>query len=196
MTAETTRFEFRCWPDLTTALRHDVEARYDLAPAAWRTDIYFPAAHRDDLLIKLRSGSRFDIKACIGWQTPLEIWQMQVASDFPLTADEQAMLAGIFAGLSGASDPLADPADALRRLSAVSSARTVKKARRLSDSGGLRAELTEATCAGISHWTLAFECASDSQLMDEMAALSLGHFDNLSYGAALRHPALFGGAIA
>ena len=196
MTSATTRFEFRCWPELTSALRRDIETRYNLAPANRRTDIYFPAAHRDDLLIKLRSGSRFDIKACIGWQAPLEIWQVQMASDFPLTPDEQAMLAVIFPDMDCADEPLANPADALRRLGAVAPVRAVEKVRRLSDAGGLRAELTEATCAGIAQWTLAFESASDTQVMDELAALSLGLSRNLSYGAALRHPALFGGALA
>jgi len=184
MMPESPRFEFRCWPGHSVSLMRAAENRYEFGDPEIRTDSY------------LRGGELLDIKACHGWHGHLELWQREFSSHFPLDKHEQRRICGIFPSVALLGLPFASPDDALRRLNRIVRQRDVCKARQLFRDGDFQAELTSATCDGVRCWTIAFECPDATRLEREIATLSLGHFDNMNYGAALKHPDVFGGVAA
>lgn len=192
MTSDARRFEFRCWPTLSRGLRRKIEIRYDFRTEETRTDTYFLIPGRNDLLVKLRGMVQLDVKACLGWQGPLELWHRALETRFPLSEAGREALSRLSPGLSRSSAGMVSPAEAILQLGQAGPPRAISKSRRLSTVSGLQVELTSVTDRCVTRWTLAYECPDADRLTAELNALSLSQMDNLNYGAALRHPEIFG----
>lgn len=184
------RYEFRVWPRgpaSTIALLH---SRWPLAGAETRADIYLSTTQSPWTLVKLRAGTRLEIKRRGTDLGVLQYWTCPVSAEFPLSRRLLRALAGAL-GLPGGLPPEAalTPAHLLAAL-ALAAPRvtpvTVRKARLTFCRGTCRAEICRAAVFGRMRKTVAIEDADPRFARAGIAVLGIDGLPNLSYGDLLR----------
>lgn len=184
------RYEFRVWPRGPAPAIALLQSRWPLAGAETRADIYLSTTQSPWTLVKLRAGTRLEIKRRGANQGVLQYWTCPVSAEFPLSRRLLRLLAGALdlpGGLS--SEAALTPAHLLAAL-ALAAPRitpvTVRKARLTFRSGTCRAEICRAAAFGRMRQTLAIEDPDRRSARAAIAALGIDGLPNLSYGDLLR----------
>lgn len=183
------RFEYRVWPRRPHPAVSLLQSSWPLAGAERRSDIYLVSPLSDRVLVKLRAGSRLEIKRRGEDSGRLQRWTMELSRPFPLSAED--------------CDRLDDALCLTRRLApdtALSAShlmaelgmhadhvvpRTVRKSRLLFHAAGCQAEICRV---GIDGWTLltvGLEGTDRAAISAAARRLRLDSLPNRSYGEAL-----------
>lgn len=183
------RFEFRSWPEGPTPAAARLQGLWVLESSERRADIYLVTAFSPEILVKLRDGSRFEIKQRAPDRGILQHWTCPVSELFPLTRPTLAVAARALQ-LPGRLNPRAglSAAHLLAELAAYPSSVTpvtVEKARLTFLSGSSRAEICRATILGRRRVTLALDDPDPASALSAVKALGLADQPNLSYGDML-----------
>lgn len=185
------RYEYRVWPHtMNVPAVAKLQSSWLLAGAESRSDIYLVSARSHWTMVKLRSGTRLEIKLReADLAGGLQYWTCPVSSAFPLAPDVRHQLASVI-GLPGGipSEAGLSPAHLLAAVETAMSGILpvpVRKSRLLFENGTCRAEICRATILQHSRLTLSVEDAKASRASTAVQALQLGDMRNLSYGDML-----------
>lgn len=183
------RFEFRSWPRGPTQAAARLQSQWVLESSERRADIYLVTPFSPEILVKLRDGSRFEIKRRGPDRGLLQYWTSPVSEKFPLTQSTLSLAARALP-LCGSLNPGAglSPAHLLAELVARTTRVipvTVQKLRLIFLNGSCRAEICRASIFGRSCVTLALEDPDPASALSAVNALGLTDQPNLSYGDLL-----------
>jgi len=184
------RYEYRVWPHRPVPAVSALHRDWVLESAEKRADIYLLGPNMTKSLVKLRNGTRLEIKQRGPDHRGLQYWLVALSQDFPLSSSALRSLEAalmliqslpIEAGLS--------PAHLLAFLS--QNAETIKpqiirKSRLLFRQGSCRAEIARVGLGNLSWMSLALEDADPGAAGLVVNTLALGHMSNQSYGDFLR----------
>jgi len=187
--AETGRFEFRCWPGETGALLPYLYRNWSLADCERRADIYLLSAQSLMHLVKLRDGTRLEIKTLAGTMDPLQYWCVEYAEEFPLPRKDLDTIA-VKLGVPGPVPPTGclTPGHLIAALNENGAAMlpvTVGKIRALFLRGSRQTEITHVRFRETHFVSVAFENRDPDILLDAIDELGLGGFVNEHYGEFL-----------
>ena len=189
------RLEYRIWPRRWHPAVSVLQSAWLLVGAERRADIYLVTALSDRVLVKLRGGSRLEIKRRREGVDALQRWRMELSTGFPLSAPEGEML-GDALGLAADLSPEAglSAAHLMAELDSRSGhvlPRTVGKSRLLFEAGGVvrtggcRAEICRVSLGRRTALTVALEGTEPGSMTAATRGLSLDSLPNRSYGEAL-----------
>lgn len=180
------RFEYRIWPRQSHPAATRLSSHWRQVGAERRADIYM--LHRDSerVLIKLRGGTRIEIKQLRFRVGTVEHWTMPLSADFPLTASARSMIAEALvlrrrlpetSGLTAAH--------LLASLGASIVPLPVRKSRLLFRAASCRAEICRVAVDDWTGHTIALEAPDIPTIAVAIDELELGSLPNRSYGEVL-----------
>ncbi len=183
------RFEYRVWPRPSHPAVSMLQGLFPLTNAERRVDIYLMGEASDAVLVKLRDGSRLEIKRRGKDVGSVQFWEMPVSTRFPLTVAERVQLAaalGLQERLSAEAG--LSPAHLLTALAALRrrvDPRMVRKSRLVFDVGGCRAEICRVATGDRAGLSVALEATDIPSIASAMDTLRIGGLPNRSFGEAL-----------
>ncbi|WP_324753230.1 hypothetical protein [Roseovarius sp. Pro17] len=179
------RYEYRVWPRRALPAISDLHRDWTLEFAEKRADIYLLGAHAMPELVKLRNGTRLEIKRRGRDHMGLQYWQVALSQDFLLVPSALDQLAATFAlsealPSSAGLSPAHLVANLLRPPNRVK-ARIVQKSRLLFRRGTCVAEITHVRLDQRSWMTVAVEDPDPSSAAQAVDDLGLRYLPNQSY---------------
>ena len=182
------RLEYRVWPGAAHPATARLHARWPQTGAERRDDIYLLHADSDRALIKLRAGTRIEIKRRHRDAGRVQHWSMPLSTGFPLGPGTREALARALS--LAALPPVAgeSPAHLLAALAGMRAPvlpKTVRKARLLFGDETCRAEICRVAVDGWRGTTVALEATDPQAMTRATTSLRLNGLPNRSYGAAL-----------
>lgn len=189
------RYEYRVWPRRPVSAMSALHRDWVLESAEKRTDIYLLGPHMTKSLVKLRNGTRLEIKQRGPDYLGLHYWSVALSQDFPLsTAALNQLEAALMLSQSLPADSGLSPAHLLARLSDYTDTiepQIVRKSRLLFRQGFCRAEITRVRLGSRSRTSVTIEGPDPEAAGQAVDTLELGQMSNQSYGDFLRRRLLF-----
>ena len=193
-TAGQGRYEYRCWPGADTSVLGAVQDGWPLETCEIRTDVHLVGAAGAGSNVKLRGGTRLEVKVMEGRCGPLEYWRMPLSVPFPLDRQALRVLRARLGGLGPIDDDARTSPAAL--ISAIAGAGrpvravSLRKARLLFRRGSCRVEITSARIDGHRRLTVGLEDPDPRSAMTAAHDLGLGRYPNRDYASVLGMGAL------
>jgi hypothetical protein len=171
------RWEFRVWTRTEEAAEKLARLAPEEAGAAYRTDTYLLISD-DRLLVKIRSGQRFEVKRLLGTDGSLQHWRMECSLPFPLSGE----------GLPAAFPErrYETPPDLFKSLGAETPIVPIRKHRRRYVLDGAEAEVTSVISGQARFDTVGIEAPQQEACRRTADLLGIGDLPNTDYGAFLR----------
>lgn len=183
------RYEYRIWPRSTPPIAAALQRDWVLDGAEKRDDIYLLGPNSPNALVKLRDGSRLEIKRRAPDHRDLQNWWVALSEEFPLSQSALRQLAAaLFISELPPQVASLSPAHflaALSRHSASSRILTVRKSRLSFRRQSCLAEITRVVWNNRTGLTIALEDPDPDRANQAVNALGLRQWPNRSYGDVL-----------
>lgn len=184
------RYEYRVWPNRPISAVSALHRDWVLESAEKRADIYLLGPQMTSSLVKLRNGTRLEIKQRGPDHLGLQYWSVALSQDFPLSSSALRRLeAALMLMQALPIDAGLSPAHLLASLSRCADTiapQIVRKSRLLFRQGSCRAEIARVGFGNRSRMSVALEDSDPASAGLAVDTLGLGHMPNQSYGDFLR----------
>lgn len=192
------RYEYRVWPRRPVSAVSVLHREWVLQSAEKRADIYLLGPQMTTSLVKLRNGTRLEIKQRGPDHMGLQHWSMALSQAYPLSSSalrrfEAALMLSQFLPIDAGLSP-AHLLASLSQYAATIEPQIVRKSRLLFRQGSCRAEIARVGLGNRSRMSVALEDPDPMSAGHAVDTLGLGHMPNQSYGDFL-HARLLSAAI-